>query len=66
MIIRSLCGCVIGILLRLSVFTKITRDENHVTHVFAVGVLGEALIDLLVFLIRYRRVDIVPESNRAI
>ena len=65
-IIRGLRGCIIRIGGRLGVFAKITRDENHVAHVFAVGVLGEALVNLLVLLIGYGRVDIVPESDGAI
>ena len=65
-IVRGLRCCILRIQRRLSVLTKITRDENHVTHIFTVSVLGEALVNLLVLLIRYGRVDVVPESDGAI
>ena len=51
------------VLLRLSMGTW---DEDHLRHVFAVGVLGEALVDFLILLWRDCRVDHVPESNCSI
>ena len=42
------------------------RDKDHLAHVFAVGVLCKALIDLLILLLSHARVDKIPESNRSI
>ena len=52
--------------LALSRLTQRARYEDHLAHVLAVGVLGEALVDLLILLRRHRWIDKVPEANRPV
>ena len=42
-----------------------THDEDHLTHIFAVSIFSEALVNLLILLVRgqIRLINKVPEAN---
>lgn len=47
-------------------FTNRTHNKDHRTHVFAVGIFGQTLVDFLIFKLRQAWIDEIPESYRAI
>ena len=52
--------------LGLSGLSQRALNEYHLTHIFAVCIFSQTLVDFLLLLRRYCGVDKVPESNRSV